>query len=907
MRWFVLLLQSVARVVCKRPREILLIAALVTLVSGWLAATRLTVSSDQDRLVSDTLIFQQIYLDFIKNFKDQEFLYIVIDGREPKKAEAFADDLAARLARSPDLIRQVTYRIGPEQLGQEMLLYLDLEQVETLATQAERTAPGLQPVLKSGRLDELFGWIGRQLSGPRASDQTGSPAGAEALFDVLGELVDGLAQSITTGAPYRSPFASFSDDRLHRYTFTDNGRFLVMLIDVPKDYATSEVIEQPLAAIRKALDESRAALPGVEAGLTGRPVLQSDEMRTTNRDMMRATIISVIGVSLLFIIAYGSIWRPLLGVLTLLISIVWTLGLTTATIGELNLLSAVFILVIIGVGINWGMHLLARYMEEREHARLPDGQGRPVEEALTRAMVTAAVGNLTCAATAAAAFFCALATDFKALAELGFIAGSGIVLSLIAMLTVYPALLLLFDQRSAGQKPLRLTRLAPLQALLGRPGLFLAGVTAVTLVLAVWTVRLHFDDNLLALQSENLDSVRWELALMKESRESTWFAATQVDTLDEAEQLEWQFAKLPSVGKVTSLLDILPQDQYEKRQLFERTALALRGLTPRVDSTTSDKRVVPADPAATGKALRQVSDGLELIEEKLFAAGREGDIASVRSLIDRIDKAERALQQAGPKAAGRLATFQQAFMADLADQLDHWRPRLHPGSVTPDTLPEAVRDRFIGQNARKLIMITPAQNIWDPKAMETFVTELRTVDPTVTGPPVTSYEAARLMRRAFQQTALLSLAVVIGLVWLHFSRWRLVALTFIPLLIGLAWLLGGMGLLGISFNLANFFAVPILIGTGIDGGIQMVQRMYEEPHRPMLETSTATSVTLSSLTTLLAFGSLMLGQHRGIASLGQIMALGTFSIMIATILVLPAIHERFVRSGRAVQHRGGRE
>jgi predicted RND superfamily exporter protein len=196
-------------------------------------------------------------------------------------------------------------------------------------------------------------------------------------------------------------------------------------------------------------------------------------------------------------------------------------------------------------------------------------------------------------------------------------------------------------------------------------------------------------------------------------------------------------------------------------------------------------------------------------------------------------------------------------------------------------------------------MITPAQNIWDPKAMETFVTELRTVDPTVTGPPVTSYEAARLMRRAFQQTALLSLAVVIVLVWLHFTRWRLVALAFIPLCIGLAWLLGGMGLFGISFNLANFFAVPILIGTGIDGGIQMVQRMFEEPHRPMLETSTATSVTLSSLTTLLAFGSLMLGQHRGIASLGKIMALGTLSILVATILVLPAVHERFIRTRKS--------
>jgi predicted RND superfamily exporter protein len=153
------------------------------------------------------------------------------------------------------------------------------------------------------------------------------------------------------------------------------------------------------------------------------------------------------------------------------------------------------------------------------------------------------------------------------------------------------------------------------------------------------------------------------------------------------------------------------------------------------------------------------------------------------------------------------------------------------------------------------------------------------------------------MRQAFQQTALLSLGAVLLLVSIHFLRARAVLLTFVPLAIGLLWLLGAMGLMDIPFNLANFFAIPILIGTGIDGGIQMVQRMYEEPSRSMLETSTATSVTLSALTTLLAFGSLVLGEHRGLASLGQIMALGTASILIATVIILPALHELLIRPG----------
>ncbi|MEW6324990.1 MAG: MMPL family transporter [Nitrospirota bacterium] len=868
-------MRLITRFVCRRPWAVLAAAALLTLLSGWAAVTRLTLISDQDRLVSEEIPFQRNYLEFLRNFKDQEFLYVVIDGRDAEHAKRFADDLAQRLADHPALIQQVTYRVGPDQLGDTSLLYAETEQLRKLSGALERLAPELEPVLATGRLSALFDWIGRRLAEPMGEAE----AELAPLFGALDGLLSGLARALTADAPYASPLAAFSDERLSRYLFTDDGRFLLMLVTVPKDFSTAQVIEAPLAAIRHALDESRAQVPGVAAGLTGRPVLQADEMLTTDRDMRRATIIAIAGVTLLFIVTYGALWRPLLAVLTLLMSIVWALGLAAVTIGSLNLLSAVFTLVIIGVGINWGMHLLARYQEELERER---------RDALPRAMTTAAVGNLTCAATSAAAFFCALFADFKALKELGFIAGGGIVLSLIAMVTVYPALLHLADRRAEARpvRHRRMLRLTLLNRLASRHGAVLGGVAVLTLLLAPWGLRLRFDDNLLNLQARELESVRWELALMEESRESTWFAAAQAETLEEAERLSWRFAELPTVGKVESLLDVLPSGQAEKRALLAGAAQRVKRLSVRADA--------PADPAELRRALARVIDGLEAVEEKLFAAGREAEMAPVTGLLGHAQTASAALadeQSAGP----RLASFQHDFMADLAAQLDRWRPRLTPDRVTADNAPQLARDRFVGRDGRYLITITPAENIWDPDAMRAFVEALRAVDPAVTGPPVTAMAASRLMRGAFQQTALLSFLAVLALVWLHFAHWRAVLLAFVPLATGLFWLLGAMGALDIPFNLANFFAIPILIGTGIDGGIQMVQRMHEEPARPMLETSTATSVTLSSLTTLLAFGSLMLGQHRGLASLGQIMALGTMSILIATIIILPALHERLIR------------
>ena len=885
MRLFVTLLRSVIRGVCRRPRTVLVVAALLSLLAGWLGITRLTLVSDQDVLVSETLPFQKNYLAYLRNFGDLEYLYVVIDGTEPGRAKAFADDLATRLSHHPELIQDVMYRIGPDELGDGMLLYLEPEQVRTLGRTVEQIATDLTPVLATGQLSVLFDWIGTRLSAPQ-NQQSGELA---PLFMVLGPLFEGLAETLATDAPYRSPFSSFSDDQLQQYTFTVNGRFLIMLVQVPKDFTTTQVIEQPLNVLRVALQESRAQFPGLDAGITGRPVLQADEMATSTHDMTLATIMAIIGVSLLFVVSFRAVWRPLLAVVTLLVSIVWTFGWAAITVGSLNLLSTVFTLVIVGIGINYGMHILARYLEERE-------RGLTADQALERSMVTAGVGNLTCAATSAAAFFCALLTDFKALAELGFIAGSGIFLSLIAMMTVYPAIIYLLDHRLINQHtpqqeyPRRhMIRLRVLGRLLGRPWLVLAIVAAITLALLPWVPRITFDDNLLMLQSQELESVQWELALIEESGESTWFAASQVDTLDAVRSLSRRFSLLPTVSKVESLLDALPTDQDEKRALLTQSAGRLAALTVPHDA--------PADPEKVRRALTRIQDGLEMIEEKLFVAGREDEVLHITTLLETVDRAVSTIDPAPAQhgIAERLSSYQQAFMADLRNQLERWRPRFTPDGVTEQSLPHVVRSHFIGHDGRYLITITPDEDIWDPQAMASFVSDLRTIDPLVTGPPITSYEAARLMRRAFQETAIFSVVAVAALIWMHFGRWRAVLLAFIPLVTGLTWLFGAMGLFGISLNLANFFAIPILIGIGIDGGIQMVQRMHEEPRRPMLETSTATSIALSSMTTLIAFGSLMLGHHRGVASLGQVMALGIISILVATTIILPSIHELLVR------------
>src|SRR5690606_33424686 len=102
------------------------------------------------------------------------------------------------------------------------------------------------------------------------------------------------------------------------YLVSSSGKLHFIQIEPVRDFGTLAVIREPLRQIRSVLDEARLAFPDVEIGLTGKPVLQADEMETSDRDMTIAFILAIVLVGILFMIILGSIWHPLLAVVALL-------------------------------------------------------------------------------------------------------------------------------------------------------------------------------------------------------------------------------------------------------------------------------------------------------------------------------------------------------------------------------------------------------------------------------------------------------------------------------------------------------------------------------------------------------------------------------------------------------------
>ena len=180
-------------------------------------------------------------------------------------------------------------------------------------------------------------------------------------------------------------------------------------------------------------------VPGAKVSLTGIPVLENDEMRRSSFDMTKASVISFFGVGILLFIGFRGFRHPALAMVMLAIGLAWAFGFTTFAVGHLNILSVSFAVILIGLGIDFGIHFLTRYLEERH-------QGKDLIPALEATAVGVGAGVITAAITTALAFFCATFTQFLGVAELGIIAGGGIILCAIAAFISLPALIALADE-----------------------------------------------------------------------------------------------------------------------------------------------------------------------------------------------------------------------------------------------------------------------------------------------------------------------------------------------------------------------------------------------------------------------------------------------------------------------------
>ena len=174
---------------------------------------------------------------------------------------------------------------------------------------------------------------------------------------------------------YQSPWPNMSScARRHgrpgadacRYLLLNDGRIgLVTLRFVQKATEVENFAQNTDAveALRAIVARAKARFPAVQIGLTGLPVMENDEMRLSQSAMTTVTFLSLGGVFLVLVAGFGGLRHSVLATVALVLGTIWTVGYTTVTVGYLNILSIAFGSILMGLGINYGIYYVARYLQ----------------------------------------------------------------------------------------------------------------------------------------------------------------------------------------------------------------------------------------------------------------------------------------------------------------------------------------------------------------------------------------------------------------------------------------------------------------------------------------------------------------------------------------------------------------
>jgi hypothetical protein len=645
--------------------------------------------------------------------------------------------------------------------------------------------------------------------------------------------------------------------------------------------------------IRRSIREVSVEVPDVLVAITGTPALNSDEMATSLQDMTRAMGLALLLVTALFVVGFGEARRPLAAVLVLLVGIVWALGWLSLTVGHLTILSMAFGSILIGLGIDFGIHLVARYEREMEA-----GQASPTALGTTLERVGRAI--LSSAITTAAAFFALGFSSFRGIREFGWIAGWGILSCLVAEMLLLPALLLWLDRKKDlprlqaegknGKRDPRLERILGWPARHPRWVVPVAGGMAILAVLP-WG-RIRFDYNLLHLQPKGTEAVEWELKLIEAQGNASVFAAVLVDSLEEAREKARQFEGLPLVSKVESLADYLPADPEERVDRIRRLAPLFEGVELQAE------RPAPPPPEQMKRWVGRIRFKLRE-EEKEETADRPGftdagalpspdTVSGAGRRTERVLRILESEDRAGIDAA--LAGYQERLFTDFRRKIDLILGSLDPVPLTVEGLPGLLKKRFIGTSGRLVLQIYPKEDIWELEPQRSFVEQLASVDPKMTGVAVQNYDATKSLLDAYVRGGFYAVFAIVLILFVDFRRPLLVLLAVLPLLLGGLWTLLGMKLLRIPFNPANLVIIPLLVGIGVDNGIHVVRHFLGSgsPDEEIAGSTTGRAILISTLTTIAGFGSLMVARHRGIYSVGALLTLAMASCLLASLVAMPS-------------------
>jgi len=193
-------------------------------------------------------------------------------------------------------------------------------------------------------------------------------------------------------------------------------------------------------AIQKVIDEVQEDFPDVKAGLTGMIPVGHDEMVYSQKSLGYTTLIAVVAILVLLVVSFRMLIAPLLALISLLVGVIWSGGLVFLLVRQLNIMTSMFAIILLGLGIDFSVHIISSFTEARF-------LGKSIEKSMEDTFLKSGKGILSGALTTACAFFTLTISSSRGMKEMGIVMGSGLLSILLVTFLLLPSLLVLREKR----------------------------------------------------------------------------------------------------------------------------------------------------------------------------------------------------------------------------------------------------------------------------------------------------------------------------------------------------------------------------------------------------------------------------------------------------------------------------
>ena len=553
-------------------------------------------------------------------------------------------------------------------------------------------------------------------------------------------------------------------------------------------------------------------------------------------------------------------------------------------------------------------------------------KGEGVESSLKAMFIKAGPGIFTGGITTAMAFLTLLIARTDGLQEFGLVLGVGIIMTMLAAILILPNLLVIRERVKAkfGWEKISKPRDISYKYLgsfangLSKYRKFsLIGIGILVIFLGYRGSEITMDYNFLNMQAEGLESVELQDRMIDELGISSDFALITAETLEEVNVITKKAKDMSTSGMVQSIVDFLPpeDEQIHRSDVVSeiRNTMSSKSINNKIDLNILTEELyrlaenimeiqdmayiggqdkvylksallVGALPDDDDPSLKPLNEKLSIISDDIYQG----------LLIDTVNEIDVKLSN----SVKQMNTFQNDFAISYMSKTIQMA---NPEKIGLLDLPSGIKDQYVGKSEKNyLVSIFPKRNVWDIDFLKRYSGELAAVDQRATGiPPIFNTLMDEIGEDGGKATKLAILVIFIVLL-IDFRNLKKVVLAMIPLVVGVLWMVGIMELTGLQITLLNIMAIPMIIGIGIDDGVHIVHRYQIEglkSHRKVFA-STGRAVFLTSITTMVGFGSLWFATYRGLGSMGIALFIGVGACFLATVFVIPALLGRSKKNSK---------